>query len=242
MVRILILQNDASVPPGYLEAAGVRVGAEMDVVPLWDGTPVPESLGYDGVVSLGGHMGAYDEAAFPFLAGEKQLLSAATEAGIPTLGLCLGSQLLADALGGEAFLADRPEVDLLSVEITPQGATDPVVSHLNGPVLVFHQDTWRPPPGAVVLAASGSYPQAFRLGSALGIQPHPEATPDILDLWMTHDAARALARQAGTDPDRLAEDYRRSEEGIAAGALRFFEAWLAEVKAAAAAPPASPDA
>jgi GMP synthase-like glutamine amidotransferase len=239
MARILILQNDASVPPGYLETVCVKLGVEMHVVPLWE-APVPQPSGWDGVVSLGGHMGAYDEADFPFLKAEKQLLRTATESGIPTLGLCLGSQLLADALGGEAYLAERPEVDLLTVDLTPEGASDPVVSHLTGPVLVFHQDTWRPPPGAAVLASSGSYPQAFRWGSAIGIQPHPETTPDILDEWVTHDAARLLAQLAGTDPDRLAADFRASQDASAAGAIRFFTAWLAEVQAAAAS--VAPDA
>lgn len=233
MARILILQNDANVPPGYLATACATLGVEMDVVHLWDGEPLPDHPAWVGVVSLGGHMGAYDEAEFPFLADEKRFLARATEAGVPTLGLCLGSQLLAEALGGEAYLADLPEVDLLSPELTAEGVSDPVVSTLEGPWLVFHQDTWRLPPGATLLAVSERYPQAFRLGSALGIQPHPETTPDILDEWVTSAGARAIAQLAGTDPDRLAADYRSSEDAIADSAARFFAAWLAEVLAAA---------
>lgn len=233
MVRILVLQNDANVPPGYLETACAGAGVDLEVVALWDGAPVPDPLGWDGVVSMGGHMGAYEEAAFPFLADEKRCLSAAAEAGVPTLGLCLGSQLLADALGGEAYLSDAPEVDILSVELTPAGRSDPVVGSLDWPVLVFHQDTWRPPPGATLLAATGRYPQAFRQGSAIGIQPHPEATPDVLDEWLSHDSARSVPRRAGTDPVKLAQVYRSSESALAAGAARFFGAWLAEVEARA---------
>ena len=235
MARILILQNDAIVPPGRVADVSRAAGFSVHMVPLWNGEPIPEDEEWDGIVALGGHMGSYDEAEFPHLVAEKSFLKKAVDAGVPTLGLCLGGQLLADALGGAVFLADRPEVGEVDIALTAEGRSDPVMAHLPRRALVFHQDTWTPPPGATPLAASAQYQQAFRLGSALALQPHLETTADTLDAWISEPGARRLARAAGTDPDALASSFRDRADMVSAQVEPFFAAWLREVAAFAAA-------
>lgn len=232
MVSILIFQYDENVPPGYLGEELAGAGWDVDIVRCDRGDPVPDRLAWNGVVSLGGPMGAYDEADHPYLPAVKRYLRRATEAGVPTLGLCLGCQLLADALGGSAFLAPSAEVAFTAPDLTDDGRTDPVVSHLNDRSLVFHQDTWTLPPGATLLATTDRYPQAFRLGSAIGIQPHPEVTPEILTAWTERPSVRRIAENAGSDLSEIVGAYEAAAGTTRAMARKFFAAWLDEVAAA----------
>ncbi|MBT8197226.1 MAG: type 1 glutamine amidotransferase [Acidimicrobiia bacterium] len=224
---LLILQHNDTVPPGYLGDAIARAGVETTVVDLWAGDPVPSHEGWAGIVSLGGLMGAYDDEEYPWLTTEKAMLRAAVTAGVPVLGICLGCQVLADALGGRAYKAADTEIAFAPVDLTAAGAADPVVGRMTGSVLTWHQDTWDPPPGAEVLATSDRYPQAFRLGSALGLQPHPEAGEEIATGWASEPKGAAMLDRVGVIADELLAAIRASNpEPMAA---RLFDAWLAEV-------------
>lgn len=235
MDPILILQHDAMVPPGWLGDVLDEEGCPTAIVPLHEGGTVPRVAGWSGMVSLGGTMGAYDEDQYPFLTEEKILMREAVAAGVPVLGLCLGCQMLADALGGRAYLAPRPEVSFTTVTPTGAGAADPVVAALDGEVIVWHQDTWDLPPGATLLASTDRYPQAFRLGSAVGLQPHPEATPEIAAMWAATEAGRTAAERAGTDLDVLVADVNEARGVSEAMARRVFTSWLGEVRSGTAA-------
>ena len=222
---ILVLRHGADIPAGLLGEVLADAGVAVETVPLYAGAGLPDHLGFAAVVSLGGVMGAYDDGAYPFLRDEKRFLAEAVRHDVPVLGICLGSQLLADALGGKAFLADRPEIGMIEVTLTDEGAADPVVSGLRGPVLAWHQDTWDPPPDAALLAVGDDYPQAFRSGTALGIQPHPEATPAILASWIeAHDGRQFAA--AEVDAAALLADAEAHGEASAKMARELFAAWL----------------
>lgn len=224
---LLILQHNEEIPPGFLADAVDRAGIEATVVRLWEGGDVPAIDGWSGIVSLGGFMGAYDDAEHPWMSGEKELLRQAVEAGVPVLGICLGCQLLADALGGRSYLASEPEIVFAPVELSDDGTTDPVVKHMSSGVLMWHQDTWDPPPGATLLATSGRYPQAFRFGSAVGLQPHPEAGLELTTQWAHMPGGAAMLERTGTDPDALLGAIRADDpEPMSA---QLFDAWLAEV-------------
>ncbi len=101
-----------------------------------------------------------------------------SSSGVPVLGLCLGSQLMADALGGKAFLGEKPETGVVPVTLTDAGKADPVVSKTGPMVYAQHQDTFVLPPDAVLLAHTDRYPHAFRVGSGLALQFHPDADRD----------------------------------------------------------------
>jgi GMP synthase (glutamine-hydrolysing) len=119
-------------------------------------------------------MGAYEAGRYPFLTGSMRLLERLVEREVPTLAICLGAQLLATATGGRAYPGHGREWGYIPVRLTQAGHADPVLADVEGEYLSFHADTFEPPPGSEVLAESPAYPQAFRVGSALGLQFHPE--------------------------------------------------------------------
>ncbi len=225
MKPIAVLRHGADIPAGYLGDTLAAAGVAVETVPLDAGAPLPALADVAAVVSLGGVMGAYDTDRYPFLEGEKRFLRDAVDAGMPVLGVCLGCQLLADVLGGAAYRADAIELGYLEVRRTSAGASDPVVRELDGPTLVWHQDTWDLPPGAELLAETEAYPQAFRLGNALGIQPHPEATPDIARAWAATEGLDHFER-AGVDREELLAAMDAGAAAAAAMAKRLFGAWL----------------
>jgi GMP synthase-like glutamine amidotransferase len=228
MRPVLVLRHDHDIPAGYLGEVLAAAGVPVVSLPLYAGAMVPDGLDWSAVVSLGGRMGSYEERSYPFLAAEKRFLAGAVAADIPVLGICLGCQLLADALGGRVYRAERPEAGRLQLETTPAGRDDPVVSRMPRPVLAWHQDTFDLPPGAAVLARSDRFPHAFRLGPALGIQAHPEVSPRILADWIDAGGRDELAR-AGVDAVALLADLMADEEAVAAGSRELFTGWLETV-------------
>jgi GMP synthase-like glutamine amidotransferase len=187
--RILILQPDAVDPPGPLEAWLTDAGASTDLVhPPTD--EVPEDLtGYDGLVCLGGAMGALDDIEHPWLAKVRKLLAKAVTERVPTLAICLGAQLLAAATGGQVRpVPDGPEAGTLLVAKRDAAGNDLLFGELpfTPDVLQFHTDEVHVlPPRAEHLAASPRCTnQAFRVGgSAYGLQFHIESTPEVVTEW-----------------------------------------------------------
>lgn len=226
MKPIAIVEHGHHIPPGRLGDVLAGAGVPVLRVPVWAGGALPDLGDVSAVVSLGGLQGAY-QRRYPLLAAEKAWLAEAARRDLPVLGICLGSQLLADALGGRAFRAPAAEAAVIALEMTDAGRADPVFSELTGPVLTMHQDTWDPPDGAAVLAATEDFPQAFRLGSVLAVQPHPEAGAGIVTRWMDEGSDVWLLERGG-DAEVLLEELWAVEEDAAAGAERFFAAWLEE--------------
>lgn len=230
MKAVAILQNEPDAPAGYLGDALDRRGIEWMALRLDAGEELPDPDGLLGVAALGGAMGAYEEDAYPFLVEEKRFLAVCTGRGIPVIGICLGCQLLADALGGRAYLADSAEVVYAPVEPTADGMNDPITAALAGRRVVrFHRDTFDLPPHATLLATGGGFNHAFRVGSAIGIQPHPEVTPELLGRWLADGEAREVAINAGTDPDVLVETFAAAEAEGRETAAAVFDAWIDEI-------------
>jgi GMP synthase-like glutamine amidotransferase len=157
------------------EGAGLLLPSlgPADICRTWRGDVIPDGIEHDGLVVLGGHGAAWDEALEP----EARLMAAYVRAGRPVLGICLGSQLLARGLGGRNFRGPAPEKGVHPVHLSDAGREDPLVRHLDGAEVVhWHEDTFELPPGATRLASSAAYPnQAFRVGDRVyGIQFHIE--------------------------------------------------------------------
>lgn len=233
MKPILILRHSDSVPPGYLGEVLADEGIAHEVVALDEGHGLPGVDGWAAVVSLGGVMGAYDEDKYPVLVEEKQFLREAVEQGVPVLGICLGCQMLADALGGAAYKAPHLEVAYAPIPLSAAGEQDPVVRELDGSTLTWHQDTWDPPPGATLLAESDHYPQAFRYGSAVGIQPHPEASATIVRQWAESAHGADHLATLGIDRTEFLARIEADADAAAQQAGRLFGAWIQEVRGVA---------
>jgi GMP synthase (glutamine-hydrolysing) len=190
-----------SIPPVLIlrHVCGQPAGSTVDVlttaglqITIWDVAkqplPVFQPQAWSGIVVLGGPMNVDQTAQHPNLADEVQWLKAALKEKLPVLGLCLGGQLLAKALGAKVTANPIPEVGWMQIELTAAGEQDPLLSDLESPVDVcqWHGDTFELPAGSVLLATSRDCRhQAFRFGtSAWGIQFHPEVTAELLASWI----------------------------------------------------------
>lgn len=225
---VLMLQLDAGDPPGrltdWLEAAHV----EVERATLHTGATVPELGDHAGLIVLGGGMEAGDDAGFSFLPGVRALLRAAVEAQLPTLAVCLGSQLLATAHGGRVVPnPDGPELGAQLVAKRTTAATDPLFGDLpiTPDVIQWHYDMISTlPAGAVLLASSPVCEhQAFRLGRlAWGIQFHIETTPDTVHTWAASDRERlrgfdleSILRRSDAVHDDIEQVWRPFVEAFA---------------------------
>jgi len=221
--RVAVLQHAPHEGPARLALAFERDGFELDVLRLDLGVPVPRSLeGMRALVVLGGSMGVADvgDAKYPFLADEVPLLQKAVAAGFPTLGVCLGAQLLAHAAGAHVYpneLGDPPfvlrEVGWGAVHFVRSPADEPVLEGLDPAEMVvhWHGDTFDLPPGATLLASTLQCEnQMFRLGKRLfGVQFHPELDAADIATWVEEDAAYVRAALGPTGAARIAADTAR---------------------------------
>lgn len=196
-------------------------GLALDVVEPWRGEELPGSLaGYGALVVMGGPMGAYDDKDAPWLPATRALLARAVADGVPTLGVCLGAQLLAVATGGRVEVGPAgPELGLGDLVLTPAAADDPLLGDLPREVRAVqwhHDHVVDLPPHATLLASSPRYPhQAFRVGpAAWGLQFHPEVDVDTVAGWAGHDEAALTG--AGTSVAAELERVRTSYDELVA--------------------------
>lgn len=229
---ILVLQHIACEPPGAYEDVMRERGARLQRVELDEGDPLPDWREFDGMVVMGGPMGAGDDADHPWLVAERRCIREAVRAGLPFFGACLGSQLLAASLGARVFTGATPEVGVLEVELTDDGREDPVLGGLPAgfPTLQWHSDSFDLPEGAVGLASSPAYAnQAFRVGAtAYAVQFHVEVTSEMAAEWAhVPDYARALEQVRGPGAlDELLEAFEARREEMTGHARSLFSRWF----------------
>jgi GMP synthase (glutamine-hydrolysing) len=180
---------------GFAGAVLREAGISLDERCLYEGDALPGVDAVDGVLSLGGDQSVRDIAGDPVLAEEAVFLRACVERDVPVFGVCLGAQLLAHALGGSVARLPRRMVEWVAVEPLSAAAGDPVAGALPAGAMALHwnEDGFEPPVGAVeLLARVGAGAEAFRFGSAWGIQFHPEVDPAGLEGWYA-EGGRELA-------------------------------------------------
>jgi GMP synthase (glutamine-hydrolysing) len=189
MKPVLIVRHVPHEGPGTIGDALDRSNVSYKMFDAFhDRRPTFDAEQYSGLVVMGGPMNVDETDAFPFLADEVKWIQAAVERKMPVLGVCLGSQLLAKALGARVYKNRIKEIGWYDLELLPAAADDPLFRGVATPMTVFHWhgDTFDLPAGAVQLARSPQCEnQAFRYGSnAFGLQFHMEVTEDIVNEWL----------------------------------------------------------
>ncbi|MCP5328145.1 MAG: glutamine amidotransferase [Steroidobacteraceae bacterium] len=184
------------------------------------------------LVVLGGPVGAFDEALYPFLAAELQLVRRRLAVRRPVLGICLGAQLIARALGAKVYPLGVKEIGFGSLELTQQGRSSVLSALQDVPVLHWHGDQFDIPRDAVRLAGTAvGANQAFALGTqVLGLQFHLEVDTGQLERWLVGHACELGA--AGIDPRALRIQAMQAQGPLGAAARAVFAAWLDAAEAA----------
>jgi GMP synthase (glutamine-hydrolysing) len=184
----------------------------------------------DLLVILGGPIGAYEEDRYPLLEEELALIGRRLESARPILGLCLGAQLMARALGAEVKPGPTKEIGWGPVILSEAGKASPLRHLGSEPVLHWHGDAFDLPEGAERLASTGICPnQAFSKGRAvLGIQFHPEASVDGFERWLIGHAVEIAG--AGLSPDILRRETRLYAPAAAERGRRVLAEWLKGLK------------
>jgi GMP synthase-like glutamine amidotransferase len=220
-VRILSIVHQADAGPGVFAAAAAARDVELVAWTPAAGQP-PEGA-FDGALILGGSMHPDQGDRYPWLRSELRFIEGLLEGGVPTLGVCLGAELVAQAAGGSIRRLDAPEFGWFDVTLTPAGQADPVLGGLPGRFVGFqsHSYAFEPPPGAQRLALGDAGVDAFRSGAARGIQFHPEVTPELVERWLAkHESDPAF------DTERVrAETAERIDSSTDLG-RRLFAAFL----------------
>jgi len=224
--QALVIQHEEPTPPGLIGPWLEQRGAAVETLRIDEQDPHDlDPRDYGLIVSLGSEFGAYQDD-LEWIRHEMDLLRDATEAEVPILGVCFGAQLLSRVLGGDVFRSAREEIGWL-----PVGSGDPAVVP-DGPWFQWHFDTFTAPPGARVVAENEVGPQAYTIGRSLGVQFHPEVTPEIMDSWVR--AYRHELDEHGVDPDRLLAETHERRESARATSLRLLDGFLDRVAGARA--------
>ncbi len=182
-----LIQHVPSEGPATIAEEARACGVPLHTRRMFAGDPLPSANEIGGLIVMGGPMGANDDALHPHLPAERKLLADAIRADLPVLGVCLGAQLLAAALGARVTRGAAEEIGFGVVGLTPEGIRDPVLGGGAAiPVFHWHEDTYELPSGAAHLARSDVYPnQAFRVGGrAYGFQFHLEVDRSLYEAWI----------------------------------------------------------
>lgn len=211
----LVIESDADSPPGYLGEAAEAHGYRLHTVQV-DGrvdafSGLPRA---DLVIVTGSDEHWWEIDDYPHLQRELAWLQETVAAGTPILGVCFGGQGLALALGGEVKPMGTTEIGWVTVEADRPDLIEP------GPWFEWHSDYFTLPDGAELLAYNDLCAQAFRWGPHLGLQFHPEVSPELLARWVH------AAPQFGADPDLLMDETRRRADAARQRAFRLFERFL----------------
>ncbi len=230
-MRALAIVYERDAGPGVWEAEAPSAGARLD---WWlateDGEPPQEPERYDAVMVFGASTHADQEQAYGWLREQKALVAELLEREIPLIGVCLGSQFLAEVAGAAPRRLEPPEIGWFDVELTPEGVEDPVTRALPRKFSAFEWHSYAAPlpPGAVALARNDACLQAFRVGeSAWGVQFHPEVTLADAESWIGDITETSDAARVGIEPAEFTLQTRAAMPAWNRLGRRLFAGFLA---------------
>ena len=214
-MRTLAIVHQRDAGPGVFADEFAARGGQLDSWEIATGERAPaDPRDYDAVLTFGGAMNTHEEEDHPWLRFEKDLLSGLLDRGMPLMGVCLGSQLLAEAVSATPRRAREPEIGWLDVQVTKEGTLDPLIGPLAPEFNAFQWHSYEAPlpHGAVALAESDVCLQAYRIESAWGIQFHAEVSPTDVEHWIDDYRTDPDAVRIGLDPEALREQTREKIE------------------------------
>jgi GMP synthase (glutamine-hydrolysing) len=223
-----IVQNDPEVPPGNISEFLDEEGVLYVVHHPYCGDPLPCLQDVSALIVLGGSMGANDDGRHPFLYDLKLFIRQVVTSGKPYLGICLGGQLLAAALGARVVPGRWGELGNLPVALTAEGSSDALFAGMPVEFDTFqwHHDSFDIPAGGILLGSSPECPhQVFRIGpSAWGTQFHPEVTEVIIREWCAWDPLTAGR------VEELVNLFRSQENGYRAASRQLMLNFLSSAR------------
>jgi len=225
MAHVMALRHVAFEDLGLLQPMLEGLGFTVTLQDAW--APLEAAAQADLLVVLGGPIGVYETRDYPFLARETAMLRERLAANRPTLGICLGAQLMAAALGARVYPGPAKEIGWAPLTLSEAGRLSPLGEIGTRPVLHWHGDTFDLPAGAVRLASTAlAENQAFSLGpNQLGLQFHVEADPARIEAWLVGHTAELNA--AGIDLAGLRAASAVHGPALTGAARAFLHRWLA---------------
>lgn len=219
-MKALIVEHERATPGGLVYDWLDSHAADVEELRIDVDDRDVDPSSYDLIVPLGSEFAAFDDH-IAWIPRERELLRRAVQADVSVLGICFGGQQLARELGGKSFRADVSEIGWLPVR-----TKDPQLVP-EGPWFQWHFDTFTAPPGATVIADSEVGPQAYVIGRSMGVQFHPEVTPQIMDDWVR--VYRHELDAEGVDPDALLEQTHAQAEQNRKTSWRLLDAFIRRV-------------
>jgi len=231
MKRVIVLQHVEHEGLGILEGLLKGRGLVAEYVRLYLGEEVPEGVDdYSALIVLGGPMGLYEESRYPFLRDEVRLIRQAMKESLPTLGICLGAQLIAKAAGAVISSGKKKEIGWYPLRLTDEGRNDPLMGSLPDelPVFQWHGDTFDIPDGAARLASSELFSnQAIRVGEfAYALQFHLEVTEGMVKEWIAVNRSELEGVSDYIDPEAIVEESRHALPTLNNFGELFFQRFL----------------
>lgn len=208
-----------------------EAGYDIEYIDVAERDPATlDPLGADLLVVLGGPIGVYDHDAYPIVTDEIRLLRTRLAADRPTLGICLGAQLMAAALGARVYPGPAKEIGWSEPDLSAATAPNPLAVLRGVPVLHWHGDTFDLPEGGTLLASTPLCAnQAFSRGpNVLGLQFHPEVLGAGFEHWLLGHANELAT--AGIDPGTLRRDAQRYADDLKMTGAAMLTDWLSHLK------------
>ena len=226
-----MLQHEDSINLGNLEPVLRERGYDIRIVDvIVESVSELDPCDGDLLIVLGGDEAAYEIDKYPYLADELKLIRERIDAELPILGICLGAQLMAGALGGRNYRGDKPDLGYQQLTLTEAGKASPLRHAAGVGMLVWNGDHFDLPERATLLASGSAYPnEAFALGSfGLGLQFHPEVTDEMHDAW-TQDT-RSLLKSEGIPLESWRALRDEHNDAMQAVSRIMFSEWLESLR------------
>ncbi|MBI5588625.1 MAG: gamma-glutamyl-gamma-aminobutyrate hydrolase family protein [Deltaproteobacteria bacterium] len=231
MKKVLVVQHVPHESLGIIGPAVLRGGFMPEYLKVYENHAMPRTIeGYSALIVLGGPMAVYEEDLYPFIKGELKLIESALKNNTPTLGVCLGAQMMAKAAGSKVYEGGKKEIGWYGVSLTDEGVDDRLFMGLSDEFTVFqwHGDTFDVPENAELLASSKLFPnQVIRIGSrAYGVQFHLEVTESMIREWIEVNGDELAGLKGVIDPEEIIRETPENIAGLHACGRTVVERFL----------------